>query len=86
VTNTCTIPPEGWECTRESGHDGPCAAVQSDTDGTLESLATCAAMLETYGPECFPENELGQVHFARVMMDSTAAEIRAFLAKTGGAA
>lgn len=23
----CTIPPEGWACTRTAGHDGPCAAV-----------------------------------------------------------
>lgn len=22
----CTIPPEGWECSREPGHEGPCAA------------------------------------------------------------
>ena len=23
----CTIPPEGWRCTRSSGHEGPCAAM-----------------------------------------------------------
>ena len=23
---TCTVPPEGWHCTRAPGHDGPCAA------------------------------------------------------------
>jgi hypothetical protein len=22
----CTLPPEGWACSREPGHDGPCAA------------------------------------------------------------
>lgn len=22
----CTIPPEGWWCSREKGHPGPCAA------------------------------------------------------------
>lgn len=22
----CTIPPEGWWCSRGDGHDGPCAA------------------------------------------------------------
>jgi len=22
----CTVPPEGWYCTRAPGHDGPCAA------------------------------------------------------------
>lgn len=28
---TCAIPPEGWLCTRDAGHDGPCAAVEDDT-------------------------------------------------------
>jgi hypothetical protein len=23
----CTKPPKGWRCTREAGHDGPCAAI-----------------------------------------------------------
>jgi len=23
---TCDLPPLGWYCTREKGHDGPCAA------------------------------------------------------------
>lgn len=27
-TNKCTTPPEGWYCTREAGHEGPCAAHQ----------------------------------------------------------
>lgn len=26
-TGTCKKPPAGWKCTRQSGHDGPCAAV-----------------------------------------------------------
>lgn len=47
-------------------------------DGTLEALTQCARMLEEYGPDCFPANESGQVHFARAMMDATAVEIRAF--------
>ena len=24
----CLLPPSGWYCTRERGHDGPCAAVE----------------------------------------------------------
>lgn len=55
-------------------------------DGTKEGLATCAAMLETWGPECFPANGHGQVDFARAMMDATASEIRAFLAASGAEA
>lgn len=23
----CTVPPSGWACKRDAGHDGPCAAV-----------------------------------------------------------
>ena len=25
--NPCQVPPEGWTCTREGGHPGPCAAI-----------------------------------------------------------
>ena len=25
-TRACTKPPPGWRCTRERGHEGPCAA------------------------------------------------------------
>lgn len=28
----CQIPPLGWRCTREAGHDGPCAAVEAPED------------------------------------------------------
>ena len=49
-------------------------------EGTIEALVTCAGMLEEFGPDCFPPNEHGQIHFARCMTDSVAAEIRAFLA------
>lgn len=27
VVSGCTVPPDGWRCTRVAGHDGPCAAV-----------------------------------------------------------
>lgn len=43
--NQCDKPPEGWECTREAGHEGPCAAVEieeelhSFTTGELYQLA-----------------------------------------------
>lgn len=50
-----------------------------EVEGTRESIATCATMLESMGATIFPPNEQGQHHFARVMMDATAAEIRAFL-------
>lgn len=61
------------------------ARLQEDSkaEGTVESLLRCATMLDTYGPDCFPANEHGQIHFARAMMDSTADEIRAFIAAQG---
>lgn len=27
VSERCVVPPAGWACSREAGHDGPCAAV-----------------------------------------------------------
>lgn len=26
MTEQCNIPPEGWKCSRNAGHEGPCAA------------------------------------------------------------
>lgn len=34
----CNIPPEGWRCTRESGHEGPCAAIP---EGNGDYVAWC---------------------------------------------
>jgi len=43
----CELPPAGWVCTREPGHDGPCAAVASDTgSGLREALARAAVDLQ----------------------------------------
>lgn len=67
-----------WQAWAKSERD-------AQPEGTPEALATCAAMLEEYGADCFPANDQGQVHFARSMMDATASEIRAFLAKEGTA-
>lgn len=50
-------------------------------DGTRESLATVANMLEQYGLAELPANEAGQVDFMRAIMESAVAEIRAFLTK-----
>lgn len=47
---TCTLPPEGWWCSREARHDGPCAArehkivtVTIEENGILTFLATDSA-------------------------------------------
>ena len=52
-----------------------------EADGTRESLATVANMLEQYGLAELPANEAGQVDFMRAIMESAVAEIRAYLAK-----
>jgi hypothetical protein len=49
-------------------------------DGTIDGLERSAMMLETWAAETYPASEDGKVHFGRAMMDTVAAEIRAFLA------
>lgn len=40
TTNNCSLAPEGWRCTRQPGHDGPCAAVaDSDWEYYLEEMS-----------------------------------------------
>lgn len=33
VVGKCDVPPKGWRCRRDVGHDGPCAAVPELRDG-----------------------------------------------------
>ena len=33
----CERPPAGWQCTRDPGHDGPCAAVPSIVERLLRA-------------------------------------------------
>lgn len=37
VKTVCTVPPEGWWCSRDAGHEGPCAAreIGEPWDGSL---------------------------------------------------
>lgn len=32
ITTRCDLPPDGWVCTRDAGHDGPCAAERAEPD------------------------------------------------------
>ena len=43
---------------------------------SLRGLEQTAVMLEKWGPETFPANEQGQVHFGRAITDSAAQAIR----------
>jgi hypothetical protein len=38
----------------------------------MEELRQCAVMIRTWMPASFPENEQGQKHFVRVVMESVA--------------
>jgi hypothetical protein len=40
----CDLPPDGWRCTRERGHEGPCAAVP-ENDMALESIERLQAQV-----------------------------------------
>lgn len=46
----CTLPPEGWYCSIEPGHEGPCAGYQRDQDG-LVPVARLRAMVKLLYPE-----------------------------------
>lgn len=37
--NSCDVPPQGWLCTRQAGHDGPCAAIADDKERELVNRA-----------------------------------------------
>jgi hypothetical protein len=54
---------------------------QSDgkPEGTIESLATIANVLDKWLPVVLPANEEGHVKLARAMMESAASEIKAYL-------
>ncbi|PXA99935.1 hypothetical protein DMC47_00770 [Nostoc sp. 3335mG] len=51
-----------------------------EADGTRAALARVGIMLRTYGADLFPANRAGQVHFARILMDSAASVIEARIA------
>lgn len=41
VTTRCTKVPDGWGCSREKGHDGPCAAYQLKRKYEYSILELC---------------------------------------------
>jgi hypothetical protein len=55
VRRACPVPPAGWYCTRERGHDGPCAALpytreeyepcQGDWSGVTKFLLGAACIV-----------------------------------------
>jgi hypothetical protein len=50
----CTVPPNGWWCSREAGHDGPCAARPVAADlrtAPIDHLDGLAAVLADVAAE-----------------------------------
>lgn len=43
----CTRPPAGWWCSRDAGHDGPCAAHPLDTPSPIDHPRGLIAQLIT---------------------------------------
>lgn len=50
-------------------------------DGTIESLRTLVNTIKEYALPEYPPNELGQVHFLRVVFESVIAEVEASIAR-----
>ena len=46
----CTLPPDGWECSRPKGHDGPCAATPILGEHGESSLEVILAALPKFHP------------------------------------
>lgn len=58
----CTVPPEGWWCSREKGHDGPCAARQ----GAAGAWANLNRILDEHGGSDSPEYRAAFAAWERV--------------------
>lgn len=57
-----------------------------ESTGTREEMATCAQNLRVFGAELFPANRNGQGHFARIIMDTVANSIDAYLERKAASA
>lgn len=64
----------------EASYRTYCEKEDREPDGTRESLAAVASMLEQYCLAELPANDAGQVDFMRALVESAVAEIRAYLA------
>ena len=54
--NFCDVPTQGWLCTRQAGHDGPCAAIADDKGRELVNRA----MLRLADQEAAPVQQAEQ--------------------------
>jgi hypothetical protein len=79
--SACERPPAGWYCTREAGHEGPCAAREDAPD--IEPVAR--AMAEWSSPWRWdtrhPKNRDYWRRIAEAVMTGTAEELAPFIEK-----
>lgn len=61
----CTVPPEGWYCTRGAGHEGPCAAIQEEPFDKVDELATKISYHRLIGSTPHAEARAILAHFDR---------------------
>ncbi len=54
----CQVPPEGWCCTRQPGHEGPCAALPD----AAASQITMTAIRSNYIAEVGYDEAAGELH------------------------
>ena len=51
IAQACDVPPLGWTCTRNKGHEGPCAASKSPSQKeSLEALIEAVDRVLDEGP------------------------------------
>ncbi len=71
----CDVPPTGWKCSRESGHEGPCAASRDMPYDEYVDRALCVVRIvtEEWESTTCPAVKIDWVHL-------TPAEFRSLLA------
>lgn len=68
---TCQIPPSGWRCTREAGHEGPCAALPSIRRPCKIVVSVFTAIVDADGCEvlvCGPSNGMSETEVANEVL------------------
>jgi hypothetical protein len=58
ISKPCEVPPEGWVCSRDRGHDGTCAAT-SVGNCELGEHCRCKSFDVAYKADCW--NWIGKV-------------------------
>jgi len=66
----CTIPPDGWICSRAAGHNGPCAASKNYNGWSSPTLARAYASIEKLRDDLAQPSESGIDESLRRALDA----------------